>query len=844
MAFCHHFLSVTIAAKLTACGQIAQKLEKMKPGIKQRSFAEEFENVLSETDTTIRRLSRLSGVPRRTLENWLYGRSQKPRHVEPILMVARELHLPAGDANRLLLAAGYPTIEELVRNKSLKDPQLVEDWIVAPNTLIGQQQTGLASQHNLPGANTPFLGRAELGSELQAMLRNPELRLITISGLGGVGKTRLALETARAMTSWFDHGVYFIPLDNVGDAQGIWEAILSGLGIPGNGMDSAQKLVEEYVRNKQLLLLLDNFEHLLAHTDEISRLLTLTQRLKMLVTSRQALDMRAEQLFPIGGLSFAAGQDSPAYELFVRTARRRVPGYKPSPMEAADIIQLCTYVDGLPLAIELAATWSDVLSPSQIMDHLSSDLREVWHSTSDRPERQKSLWELFDYSWRMLTRPEQEAAMRLSILRGSFMPQTALAVANCEPAVLKLLIQTSVIGRTTGSRLMIHPLVRQFLAAKAAQAGFTITDLERRFTEIILDWVSTETGKLRETFRAVHFQNLHSEWQHIDRSWWLAVRYECYDLLDTCWDILFYFEARGNWGQGYAFFERMRQLIPVSNGRMQARLDEAQALLASRLNDFQGAARLAKQSLVKLDALGVDAAQDRAGAYARLILLSAEYAFKQADLTDVDRQRLRAITAGYLDKFGDVTLAMADGVKHCMHKEFVEAGDAFANALDIAGEDAYCNSTIRCFYAISLDEQGELECAREQFAMALARGLELDTYPAVVTATYELRLLEGDDPDIGQCREAMEELALRMGSRLTVGRVAITNAIQYLNLGLLGKGTQVMRIGAGMVWNEVDTAERRRILSIIAQAYLAFGLAKTAPQVLALIAPKGAPARI
>jgi hypothetical protein len=814
----------------------------MSPARSQRSFAEEFERVITETDTTVRRLSRLSGVPRRTLENWLYGRSQRPRHVEPLLMVARELHLPAADANRLLAAAGYPPIEELVREKSLKDPQLVEDWIVAPNTLIGQQQSALASQHNLPGASTPFLGRAELGSELRAMLRNPELRLVTISGLGGVGKTRLALETARAMTAWFDHGVYFIPLDNVNDGHGIWEAILNGLGIPGNGMDPAQKLVEKYARNKQLLLLLDNFEHLQAHTDEIGRLLAGSKRLKLLVTSRQALDLQAEQLFPIGGLAYEDGQDSPAFELFVRTAQRRLPGYTPSPAEAAHISQLCTYVEGLPLAIELAATWSDVLSPQQIMEHLTQDLHDVWHEASDRPERQKSLWELFDYSWRMLPGPEQDAAMRLSILRGSFTAPTALAVAGCEPAILKLLIQTSVIGRTTGSRLMIHPLVRQFLAAKAATSGYTKSGLEKQFTKTILEWVSVETGRLRETFRAVHYQNLHGEWQHIERAWWLAVRQQKFDLLDSCWDILFYFEARGNWGQGYTFFEKTRRFVPASNGRMQARLDEAQALLATRLNDFQAAARLAQRSLRRLDELGSDPTQDRAGAYARVVLLAAKYALKQADLTEEDSEELRAITAGYLDKFGDIMLAMADGVKRCMHKEFVGAGHAFENALNIAGEDAYCNSTIRCFYAINLKELGEIECAREQFALALERGLELDTYPAVVTATYELRLLEGDDPDIQQCRQAMEELALRMGSRLTVGRVAITNAIQYLNLGLLGKGTQFMRIGAGMVWNEVDSAERRRILSTIAQAYIAFGLAKTAPQVLALVAPKSATA--
>ncbi|MFN2140118.1 MAG: ATP-binding protein [Candidatus Promineifilaceae bacterium] len=816
----------------------------MSSGKSQPSFAEEFERVLIETDTSIRRLSRLSDIPRRTLENWLYGRSQRPRHVEPILTVARALHLPAGDANRLLAAAGYPTIEELVRDRSVQNPQLLEDWIVAPNTLIGQQQTALASQPNLPGANTPFLGRTELRRELSAMLRNPELRLVTVSGLGGVGKTRLALETARDMSGWFDHGVYFIPLDNVNDAQGFWQAVLNGLGIPGNGVDSAQKLVEEYARNKQLLLLLDNFEHLLAHTNEISRLLARTLRLKMLVTSRQALDMRAEQLFPIGGLSYAAGQDSPAYELFVGTARRRVPDYLPSPAEAANIVQLCTFVEGLPLAIELAATWSDVLSPAQIMDHLTRNLRDVWHGAADRPDRQKSLWALFDYSWQMLPAAEKEAAMRLSILRGSFTAPTALAVAGCEPAVLKLLIQTSVVGRTASSRLMIHPLVRQFLAQQAVRAGYDLEDLEERYMEVILQWASAQTSHLRKTLKVSYYQNLYNESQHFDRAWWLAVKRGRYDLLESCWDIIVYFESRGTWGRAEAFFAATRLQIPVLERRMHALLDEAEAVFAMRLYELSRALKLARRSLQTLAELGVDGSDNEPGAYARLVLLTTEYAISRNEATPEAMLAAREESGNYLSRSTQVIAAVIAGVTEYTRGNFAGASASFLGALALAGPDTYVIPNLRYYLAMSLLGEGRESQAREQFELSLKRALEIGIYPAVVSATYELCILEGDGGSTQRCREALEDLALQMGSRYTIGRVAIIYGVQYLYLGHAGRGTQLMRIGMAMAWNEVEPAERRRILSTIAQAYIAFGLAKTAPQVLALVAPKGAPARI
>ncbi|MFN2140117.1 MAG: hypothetical protein ACK2U5_06535, partial [Candidatus Promineifilaceae bacterium] len=227
----------------------------MSSGKSQPSFAEEFERVLIETDTSIRRLSRLSDIPRRTLENWLYGRSQRPRHVEPVLAIANALHLPAHDADRLLMSAGHPSLAELQRQKKSLPPELLEDWQLAPDRLMGQKSASLSEQHNLPATTTSFLGRNGIREDLASLIRRPDLRLVTVTGLGGAGKTRLALETARSLVGFFDHGVYFVALDNVDDADGFWEAILEGLDIPSDGVNSAQQLVENYLQNKQILLL-------------------------------------------------------------------------------------------------------------------------------------------------------------------------------------------------------------------------------------------------------------------------------------------------------------------------------------------------------------------------------------------------------------------------------------------------------------------------------------------------------------------------------------------------------------------------------------------------------------
>jgi hypothetical protein len=249
--------------------------------------------------------------------------------------------------------------------------------------------------------------------------------------------------------------------------------------------------------------------------------------------------------------------------------------------------------------------------------------------------------------------------------------------------------------------------------------------------------------------------------------------------------------------------------------------------------------KLSKRALQTLEESGVDSKKSDAGSYARAVLFTADYVLNQRATSEEIQREFRAVTGEHLAKAAEVISAHSEGVRLFAEGEVNAASALFGDVLELIGPEAFMVPTFQCFLGISLRGEGLEADAREQFELALQRALEIDVYPAVVTATYELRLLAGDNPSAQQCRQALEDLALQMGSRGTVGRVAAINAIQYLNLGLFKRGTQLMRIGVGMLWDEVDSAERRRILSTIAQAYIAFGLARTAPQVLAHVAPKG-----
>lgn len=791
------------------------------------TFAEELDFVLTSTDTSVRRLSRLTGVPRRTLENWLYGRVVHPRAVEPILQVAHALHLPAEDTDRLLQSAGHPPLADLAQQAQSLPPGLLRDWLPAPEPALPS---------HMPATSTPFLGREQAQHDLATLLRRPDSRLVTITGIGGVGKTRLALEMDRMLRDAFAHGICFVALENVDGSEAAWAAITEALRLPNSGEHALPQLIREYLSDKELLLILDNYEHLLPDTSLITDLLAVSQRLALLVTSREALDLRAEQRFALGGLSFAAGRQSPAYRLFLETARRRVPHYEVGAGEAEDITALCTAVDGLPLAVELAATWSDVLSPAQTLAHIRGDLSAVGHAAADRPARHHNLWNLFDFSWQMLQPAEQAAALRLATVHGSMAATVALNVSGTDAAVLKQLVRASIVRHTAGSRLLLHPLMAQFLRRNAVATGHDLRALEDNFMAAVLGWTAVESGLLRSTFNVRHFLALHGEWQHIERAWALAVDRGRTDLLEACWDLLAYFEVRGTWAHGLRLFAAARAQIPESNRRFHARLDEAEAFCYLRLNDLPRTLTLAQRALHTLSELDTDP-QDVAGRYARVVLFSAQYVLDQQGIDEAGWQRLRRIYGEYFRIMAEITCALSQGVNYYTAGDFESAVAAFQRGLEVGGPDAYTIAANRCFLGQALRRTGQTEQAREQIDLAFCRARELQLYPPLVAAAFERTWMEHGDAPFEPCRAALESLADEIGSRRVLGWIATTVAVQYLNLYETQRARQIMRIGAGLIWPDADNAERRRALATIARAYLAFGLIKNAPQVLKLVLP-------
>ena len=394
--------------------------------------------------------------------------------------------------------------------------------------------------HNLPAQTTPFVGREHEISELRARLLDPGCRLLTLLGPGGVGKTRLALRLAEDLmqAGSFEHGVFLVALAPLQAAEGLVPAIADALccSFQLEAEDAAratprQQLLD-YLRRKQLLLVMDNFEHLLtaAETPDgppngaaggdavglLAEVLAAAPDVKILATSRTSLKLQGEHLYPLPGLRVPPGPPDrvgqeplqggqtvrgySAVELFAQAARQVRPGFELRPSDETRVAHICRLVQGLPLAIILAAAWVEMLPLEEIaseiqrsLDFLEADLRDV-------PLRQRSIRAVFDSTWRLLDEHEQEIFQGLSVFVGGFTREAAQAVTGASLRDLLSLVAKSVVFSFSPGRYELHELLRQYAASRldaspGCESGAAVRDRHcAHYTAALERWAAELKG--------------------------------------------------------------------------------------------------------------------------------------------------------------------------------------------------------------------------------------------------------------------------------------------------------------------------------------------------------------
>jgi predicted ATPase/DNA-binding CsgD family transcriptional regulator len=409
-----------------------------------------------------------------------------------------------------------------------------------------------ANKQNLPVQGTPLIGREQEVVYICSLLRRPEVHLLTLTGTGGIGKTRLSLQVARELLGDFADGVYFVPLAPIRDPELVMPAIAQTLGIKENSGQAPLSLLKAFLQDKHLLLLLDNFEQILLAAPRLSDLLAACLHLKILVTSRAPLHISREHEFLVPPLAVPSLKQLPAIEtlsqyaavaLFLQRARMLKPDFQITPANAHFIAEICVRLDGLPLAIELAAARSKLLSPQALLSRLEHRLSVLTVGEQDAPLRQQTLRNTLSWSYDLLDRDEQWLIRHLAVFVGGcqFSAVEALCSALGGPATPVLDGVTSLVDKnllqvstqdTDEPRLMMLETVREYGLECLAAAG----ELERTqeahagiYFSFIMQADSALLGVERETWPV---------WSNREQERWLDWQQQEYGNLRVALDIL------------------------------------------------------------------------------------------------------------------------------------------------------------------------------------------------------------------------------------------------------------------------------------------------------------------
>ncbi len=394
---------------------------------------------------------------------------------------------------------------------------------------------------HLPSQTLPFVGREAELEAISAQLMRSDCRLLTLHGPGGVGKTRLAIRFAEQVAG--RQAIGFVSLVPILAAEGIAPAILAALGLQKPDTQSSLDFLCRSLEGQNMLLVLDNYEHLLPDTQIIETLITRLPQLQLLVTSRERLNLREEWVVEVDGLDYPLSAQTPywqrysAIELFTLSARRANHAFSLDEADAPSIIEICRFVGGLPLGIELAAAWSDVLSPSEIAAELRRGADLLTTDAQNVPPRQRSVRAVLDYAWSRLTTSEREVMMRLALFVGVFRLDEAQSITGASLGILRRLLHQHLVRRLPEGPYYLHELVRQYAASQLTDEAHH--QAEVAFYRYYADYLADQMPRLKSSQQRASARDIFSRWDNIAQACQLMVNARVWarlnSALETIW---------------------------------------------------------------------------------------------------------------------------------------------------------------------------------------------------------------------------------------------------------------------------------------------------------------------
>jgi predicted ATPase len=562
------------------------------------------------------------------LHAWAGDRSAALRHYhECVRVLEDELDQPPDGATLKLY--------EAIRNGQPPTPPVLAEPSAAPPppVVVGRA---------LPPASTFFVNRASELAEIEELLvHEPTCRLLTLVGPGGIGKTRLALQAASQVLDAFPSGVQLVPLAPIQSTDLIVPTIADALGLVFQGRLEPKVQLLNFLREKAILLLLDNFEHLLEGAGLLPEILDHAPKVKLLVTSRVRLNLHAEWVRHIQGLDYPTTDDlelAPTVEqalsemvrkatggvssqgyssvrLFLESVRRVVPDFDLSPEERVAVVRICRLVEGMPLGLELAAAWARVIPILEIeqeikrsLDFLSTEMRDV-------PARHRDLRAVFEQSWRLLSEAEQQVLGKLSIFQGGFDRRAAEQVAGATPFVLAALVDKSMVRTYSSRHYDMHELLRQYATERLSSTPGARQEARDRHCSHFAVYLQEREEPLRGDQQQTAVNEIAARIDNVRAAWrWAVENYKVNEIGQALESLHLFYYARGWVHEGHdALQEAAAKLASTDSPdakRLLGRLLARQARFAYRLGMHRESGELVRKSLVLLGQAGTDADAD------------------------------------------------------------------------------------------------------------------------------------------------------------------------------------------------------------------------------------------
>lgn len=621
-----------------------------------------------------------------------------------------------------------------------------------------------APSSGLPIYGTPFIGRDPELTRITALLRQPTCRLITLLGPGGIGKTRLAAETAARISTEFMNGVIFVSLAASADVESLSLTLCEALGLPPQPRETPRNCLLKALAGQELLLVLDNFEQHITRADLLAEILSAAPGVRILVTSRIRLNLQNEWALDVPGLEIpaeadTAPQEASAVQLFWQAARRVRPNFDLDPASLAHVVRICNLVMGAPLGIELAAAWLRALSPQEVAEAIARDIDTLSSASPDVPERHRSFRVLLDHSWEFLTSEERAAFCRLSAFVGGFAYPAAQAVAGASAAVISGLVDKSFVQREGTGRYAIHELLRQYAAGRVGECLPRGENPHQSFSHYYLNFAARHEIDLRGPRQSEALEEIAAELDNLRAAIDWAAEARHADLLAPALETLIsFFDLRGGYQEADHLLERFSGW---GNGAFSAWVLAWRGWVCDRLARYAQGKEFSERALAMFESLADTRGQANALANLGMNAISRG-ALDEALLL---LQRGYALAAG--DEPCQGRCLNLIGVIHKQRGDFTRARDILSQALGIfralgdpqriASLDNNLGGVLR-----ALDDlKGARACYEENLSLRRRLGDPRGEALALVNLANLLAQME----QITQARQAYEE-SLAISNRL------------------------------------------------------------------------------